>query len=135
MPLECRVGDLSSLFYTLSGYVNKTGIIAMNPSKTTLTCEVENEYDAGAYVALTVLSLFGFLVAAGTLWYLAEPIVKSILDPAPEERAVLVDCEENVYEKGEEREERGTSEAIVPDKPTRQHSIQAVKSGQFLSIY
>ena len=130
LPLECREGVLSSLAYTISGYVNKTGFISMDPSKTILDCEVENEYDVGAYVALAVLSLFGCLVVAGTLWYLAEPVVQSILDPAPEERAVLVDCEENVYEKGEEGDQVGTSEAIVPDKPTRQHSIQAAKSGQ-----
>ena len=55
------------------------------------TCDTAVEYDAGAYIAITLLSVIVFLVIVGTLWDPVAILVCSIQSAG--DRKVLVNAE------------------------------------------
>ena len=78
---ECKTkDDLQNVFKQIADLINKSGIIHTDPSTWTIMCDVEQEFDAGAYAAVTIVSLFAVLVLVGTLWYLLQPIITSIVE-------------------------------------------------------
>ena len=98
-PPECKSNaDLQNVFKQIADLINKSGIIHTDPSTWTIMCDVKQEFDAGAYAAVTIISLFVVLVLVGTLWYLLQPIIISILEQGKDDTTVLIDAEENPYE-------------------------------------
>ena len=98
-PPECKSNDdLQNVFKLIADLINKSGIIHTDPSTWTIMCDVEQEFDAGAYAAVTIVSLFVVLVLIGTLWSLLQPIIISIVEQGKEDTTVLIDAEENPYE-------------------------------------
>ena len=98
-PPECRsTADLQDAFKQIATLINKSGIIHTDPAKWTAQCDVKQEFDAGAYAAVTIISIFTLLVVAGTLWFLLEPIIISFMEGGKDDTTVLVDAEESPYE-------------------------------------
>ncbi len=70
MPQECRTTAdvyplLKQLATLLAKYTNNT--INLNPDTIQLVCDVDQKYDAGAYVGVVLIALFGSLVAIGKI--------------------------------------------------------------------
>ena len=97
-PPECSSTlDLKEVLDQIAALINKSGMIQTDPSSWSVQCDVEQEFDVGAYVAVTIISLFGFLVVMGTLWYLLEPIVLSFTNQGRDDTTVLVQAEETEH--------------------------------------
>ncbi|XP_063685950.1 O-acyltransferase like protein-like [Bolinopsis microptera] len=98
-PPECKSNnDLQNVFKHIADLINKSGIIHTDPSTWTIMCDVKQEFDVGAYAAVTIVSLFVILVVVGTLWHLLEPIIISILEQGKDDTTILIDAEENPHE-------------------------------------
>ena len=96
-PPECKTkDDLQDVFKLIAGLINKSGIIHTDPSTWNIMCDVKQEVDAGAYAAITIVSLFVILVMLGTIWHLLEHIIISFLRRGKDCTEVLVDAEENI---------------------------------------
>ena len=94
-PPECRKkGDFQDIFKQIAVLINKSGMIKTDPASWNAQCDVDQEFDAGAYAAVTVVSIFGLLVVVGTVWYLLEPIILSFMERNRDDTTVLVDAEE-----------------------------------------
>ena len=99
------------IFKQIAGLINKSGFIRTDPDTWTIQCDVNTEFDAGAYAAVTIISLFGLLVVVGTTWHLLEPIIKSFTERKKEDLSVLVEAEETPN-KDQDKETR-VSEATA----------------------
>ena len=94
-PPECRdKADFQNIFKQIAALINKSGMIKTDPASWNAQCDVDQEFDVGAYAAVTVISIFGFLVVVGTVWYLLEPIIVSFMERNRDDTTVLVDAEE-----------------------------------------
>ncbi|KAL5253216.1 hypothetical protein ACHWQZ_G013107 [Mnemiopsis leidyi] len=97
-PPECSsTSDVRGVLDQIAALINKSRIIQTDPSSWSVQCDVEQKFDAGAYVAVMILSLSGFLVVVGTMWYLLEPVVLSITDRGRDDTTVLVQAEETEH--------------------------------------
>ena len=100
-PPECKTkDDLQDTFKQIAALINKSGIIHTDPSTITwdIICDVKQEFDTGAYAAVTIASFFGILVVVGTMWRLLEPIITSFLEYSKDITTVLFDVQENPHE-------------------------------------
>ena len=103
-PPECKgKADLQPIFEQIAAELNKIGL-KTDPASWTAVCDVDQEFDAGAYAAVTIISIFGFLVVVGTVWYLLEPIIVSFMEREKDDTAVLVEAEES---PGEDVDKQG----------------------------
>ena len=95
-PPECKSqADLQDVLQQIATLINKSGYIHTDPTSWTVLCDAKQEFDAGAYAAVAIISLFGFLVVVGTIWYLLEPIIFSSTEREREDTSVLVQAEED----------------------------------------
>ena len=97
-PPECSsTSDLKEVLDQIAALINKSDMIQTDPSSWKVQCDVEQKFDVGAYVAATIISLFGFLVVMGTMWYLLEPVVLSFTNQGRDDATVLVQAEETEH--------------------------------------
>ena len=76
-------------------------------SSVVTTCDTDYSYSAGAYCAIVLISVIGFMVLVGSMW---DPVVMLMTSlKVSDERKVLVNSEEG-----------GAVDEIVPDSPAVQ---------------